>query len=531
MRKLLLVFLLAGACGKNDPCKLNETAQDRAGPPTIHTPRWAFEPWISKDISDTDDSYAFVGGFQQRDIPIGVLVLDSPWETQYNTFVPNPTRYHDFQKLLGDMHAQNVRLVLWITQMVNNSSLDLEMGGDKYDGPSPNYDQGDTCKYYVNQGDTYLWWKGVGAALDFSNKSAVAWWHRQQDPLLDLGFDGWKLDFGDSYVNTDPVEGASGSIPHQDYSESYYRDYLAYATARRGPDFTTLVRGWDESYHFAGRFYARPENAPIVWAGDNRRDWIGLIDALDTTFKSARAGYVVLGSDIGGYLDLDDKTAAPVPFSQLTFVRWTAIGALSPFMELHGRANLTPWTVPVNPDETTMIYKYWATLHHELVPFFYSLAVEAYAGQAKLLEPVGDVGDYRYTLGGALLVAPILDDTGIRDVALPAGARWHDWWNEMAYDGGTTLSAYDSSDHSRIPLFAREGAILPMRSSVDVWPGADGHFLVHDEDGATTDITLSAGTLTFSRVVADTTLRVHVPSGATTRPLPASTSPVSLTVP
>ena len=96
--------------------------------------------------------------------------------------------------------------------------------------------------------------------------------------------------------------------PHQDYSEAYYRDFLAYGAGRRGPDFLTMVRGWDESYGFAGRFYARPEHAPVVWAGDNRRDWVGLADALDTMFRSARAGYVVVGSDVGGYLDLDDKT-------------------------------------------------------------------------------------------------------------------------------------------------------------------------------------------------------------------------------
>lgn len=459
-----------------------------------------------------------------------MLVLDSPWETQYNTFVPNPKRYHDFDKLVADLHAQSVRVVLWITQMVNSSSIDLEMGGDKYDGESPNFAPGNRCGFYIDQAETYLWWKGVGAAVDFTNPWAVVWWHRQQDPVLAL-VDGWKLDFGENYVQRDPVDTYVGSIPHQKYSEDYYRDYLSYANAKRGPEFMTLTRGWDVSYHFAPRYYARPEHAPIVWAGDNRRDWIGMSDALDTMFMSARAGYVVVGSDIGGYLDVDDvNSAEKVPYSQTTFVRWVELGAMSPFMELHGRANLTPWTEPVNPDETTAIYKFWATLHHELVPFFYSLAEEAYAGQATLLQPLGDAGDWRYTLGGVVLVAPILDDGGVRDLALPDG-RWHDWWNERAYDGGTTIAGYDSSDHARLPLFVREGAILPMRSSVDVWPGADGRFVVHDEDGATTTITLAGATLGFSRVVADTTLRIHAGGAVTMRPLPASSAPVSIPIP
>ena len=44
--------------------------------PERYTPRWAFEPWISKDISDGPDTYAFVDGFLDREIPVGVIVLD-----------------------------------------------------------------------------------------------------------------------------------------------------------------------------------------------------------------------------------------------------------------------------------------------------------------------------------------------------------------------------------------------------------------------------------------------------------------------
>jgi hypothetical protein len=98
--------------------------------PAIHTPRWAFRPWISKDNSTTDDSYAYTSGYRDRQIPVGVLVLDSPWETDYNTYLPNPVRYHDFDKLVADMRAEDIRVVLWTTQLLNVMSYDLEPGGD-----------------------------------------------------------------------------------------------------------------------------------------------------------------------------------------------------------------------------------------------------------------------------------------------------------------------------------------------------------------------------------------------------------------
>src|SRR6185369_2267580 len=103
----------------------------------------------------------------------------------------------------------------------------------------------------------------------------------------------------------------------------------------------------------------------------------------------------------------DDKnlTGPKIPYSEAVFARWTAIGALGPFMQLHGRGNFAPWTVPTNPDATVTRYRYWAKLHSKLVPFFYSLAAEL----KPVITPAGP--QYQYALGDAFLVAPILDDT------------------------------------------------------------------------------------------------------------------------
>lgn len=506
--------------------------------PARHTPRWAFEPWISKDISTAADTYDFVGGFQDRDIPVGCVVLDSPWETYYNSLIPNPSRYPDFAKMVSDMHDKGVRVVLWTTAMVNSFSYDLETGGDKYEGPAPKLQEGNDCGFFVNEGEEYQWWKGKGSGVDFFNPAAAAWWHAQQETVLSAGIDGWKLDFGEDYIPTDPVQTAMGPVSHQQYSEAYYHDFLAYGVQRRGKDFLTMVRAWDASYGFTGRFYARPEDAPVCWMGDNRRDWVGLADALDETFRSAAAGYVVLGSDLGGYLDRDDKnlTGPKIPLDPTVFARWTAVSGLSPFMQLHGRANLTPWTFPDVPDQITTIYRYWAKLHHALVPFHYSLAEEAHAGGKGIVRPIGDMngwaGDYRYELGDAFLVAPLLDATGKRDVPLPAGVRWYDWWAPAAdaIMGGQTLASYDSTDLSRIPLFVRAGAIVPLEISDDVnalgtaasagkltvlvYPDtAASSFELHDDDDAVTTLSASAAgagfSITLSRALRDTLLRVR----------------------
>jgi alpha-glucosidase (family GH31 glycosyl hydrolase) len=525
--------------GGTRACTFEPGAPEALPEPAIHTPRWAFEPWISKDISDRDDTFAFVEGFRSRDIPVGVVVLDSPWETHYNTFVPNPTRYGDFPAMVESLHAMDVRIVLWVTQMVNSSAFDLETGGDTYVGPSPNYGEGRACGFYVDDGAEYGWWKGAGSGVDFFDEGARQWWHRQQDPLLEIGVDGWKLDFGEEYIRRTMVTTEEGPKTRQEYSEAYYRDFYAYGQAVRGRDFVTMVRPYDQSYGAEGRFFARPEHAPVGWVGDNHRDFSGLVDALDHLFRSAAAGYVVIGSDIGGYLDRDElDLTREIPFDLEVFHRWTALGALTPFMELHGRQNLEPWNVPGDvAGETVAIYRYWSKLHSELVPFFYSLAEEAYAGRATpIMRPVGAdpeawAGDYRFFLGDAFLVAPVIAAGGARDIALPAG-RYYDYWDPAgdAIDGDTTLTAYDLGDASRIGLFVREGAIVPMNVRDDatghgtaasagsltvlVWPGAvETTFALHDTDDATTSITASSGAgVTVSRALVTTLVRIRTGS-------------------
>ena len=534
MRKHLALLLLIGC----SPAKtLSIDVGTDTDPATLprYTPRWAFEPWISKDISNGPDTYAFVDGFRERDIPVGVVVLDSPWETNYNTFVPNPNRYPEFPKLVNDMKARDIRVVLWTTQMINESSFDAESGGDRYVGASPNYGVARRSGYCVNDAALETWWKGQGCALDFFNPEAVKWWRAQQDPLLALGIAGWKLDFGESYITRTPIKTFAGQKTLQEYSEQYYLDFLTHGLKRRGrEEFVTMVRPYDKSYVFEGRFFARPEHTPVGWVGDNRRDWIGLEDALDHMFRSARAGYVMIGSDVGGYLDIDDvNMSIQVPFSQTNFVRWVAVGAMNPFMQLHGRGNLTPWTVNERVDETVATYRYWAKLHHQLVPFMFSISEQAYAGAPVPMQPVGELaswaGDYRYVLGDAFLVAPILNDTGIRDVALPAGSRWIDWWSAAVHTGGTTLTAYDSTDRSRIPMFVKEGAVIPLevaddstalgstgsagRLTVLAYPSTTRTtFSVHEVDGALTALSAvrdaTSTTVTVSRALRGTVARI-----------------------
>lgn len=535
-----LLLLLAAAC--DPPTPPPPPPVDEL--PATKTPRWALRPWISKDISTGEDMRAFLAGFQERDIPVGVAVIDSPWETHYNTFIPNEERYPDFEGFVQDFLDDGVRTVLWVTQMVNESSFDVEPNGDVYEGESPNYREGARAGYYVNDGETYFWWKGQGAAVDFFDEEASAWWRAQQTPLLEMGVAGWKLDFGDQYITTLPIVTDDGEKTRQEYSEAYYADFWEHGVLTKGvEDYLQMVRPYDASYGFAGRFYARREHAPVAWVGDQFRNWEGLVDALDHIFRSAVAGYPMLGSDIGGYLDRDATIEFPLDVDN--FARWTAMSAFMPLFQLHGRANFAPWTVPERTDEFVAMYRYWATLHDELVPFFYSLLQVAWRDGGSTLHPLGDdetewVDDWRFLVGDAFLVAPLYEAGAARTVALPEGARWYDWWDLDAapIEGGTTVD-FAAPSLREIPVFVKAGAIVPFAVTNDATGLGDEEsagaltlllvpsdetttFEYVDEEDASTTIELTATTVSFSRGTPRLILLVRGEAGVERIDLPAT---------
>jgi alpha-D-xyloside xylohydrolase len=85
-----------------------------------------------------------------------------------------------------------------------------------------------------------------------------------------------------------------------------------------------------------------------------------------------------------------------------------------------------------------------------------------------------------------------------REVYLPAGTTWFDFWTGKTLAGGNKVSSAAPID--KIPLFAKAGSILPLGPDVQyasekpadpielrIYPGANGQFTLYEDEGDTYD--------------------------------------------
>ena len=443
-----------------------------AGRPPV-VPRWAFEPWVWEDTTNTQDStVSLVQGYLERDIPVGAVIVDSPWSTHENGFVWDPARYPDPQGMIDGFHALGVRVILWVTGFINNDS--------------PEYDFVRAEGFGVSGGQDFFWWRGTGIHLDFTNPQALDWWHSRMDPLMSMGIDGWKVDRSADYVS-DPVETSIGSLSQQAFKQYYYADFFDYATSRN-PQAITFARTYSDHQSGAGAPVSR---VSIGWSGDFHGDFSGLEAQKNDVYRASRLGYGAPGIEIGGY--------GEIPPDKRSLIRYAQFAALTPLMENGGlnggEAEHLPWFWD---QETVDIYRYYANLHSELVPYLFSYGVEANLTGESILRDA-DPEKSQHMLGEVILVAAITSDTEAKTVVFPQSGRWIDYWNEaIYYDGG--IITHMNVPLQRYPIFIRAGAILPL----NVTNAVTGHGDV-SAAGKTTIVIYPSGVsdFTFHRPLGD----------------------------
>jgi alpha-D-xyloside xylohydrolase len=153
------------------------------------------------------------------------------------------------------------------------------------------------------------------------------------------------------------------------------------------------------------------------------------------------------------------------------FKRWLQFGMLSSHSRLHASTTYrVPWAFD---EESVEVARKFTELKLRLMPYLYGLGDTAARTGAPLLRPMAfefpedpatEHLDRQYLLGPDLLVAPVFRGDGTVRFYLPEG-QWHHLLTGEAVAGGRWRA--ETHDFLSLPLYVREGAIIPTGSRVD----------------------------------------------------------------
>jgi alpha-D-xyloside xylohydrolase len=257
----------------------------------------------------------------------------------------------------------------------------------------------------------------------------------------------------------------------------------------------------------------------MFWSSDIYPTWDTLKRQIPTGLDFTASGMAYWTNDIGGWqylpkehhplhpplLDPSDARANVGGYDDYPelYTRWFEYAAFLPIFRAHGsRTYNEVWSYG---QQAEPILEKYLKLRYQLIPYIYSLAHNTEQTGAPYMRAlfmdfpndpmVASLGD-EYMFGPAFLVAPVTEQGATsRMVYLPAGADWYNYWTNQRVHGGQSLQVDAPID--TLPLFVRAGSLLPVGAAVAstreaqkiakvrVYPGADGNFILYQDDGWT----------------------------------------------
>ena len=414
-------------------------------------PKWSFGLWLSTSfVTDYDEATVsgFIEGMRERDIPFSVFHFDCFWmrEFQWCDFEWDSRTFPDPEGMLARLKKDGLRISLWINPYIAQASPLFKEAADlgyllrRNDGP------GGTA------GSVWQWdlWQAGNAIVDFSNPGARDWFKAKLRPLLAMGVDCFKTDFGER-IPTDVVyfDGSNPEQMHNLYTQLY--NETVWQLLQEHDAENAIV--------FARSATVGGQKMPVHWGGDNTSTFESMAESLRGGLSLGLSGFGFWSHDIGGFEGDPDPAV---------FKRWVAFGLLSSHSRLHGNESVrVPWAFD---EEAVDVTRKFTHLKLELMPYILQQAKITTETGVPLMRPMlvefADdrtcwTLDQQYMFGSDLLVAPVFNAHGKVEFYLPAGT-WTNYFTGETITGGRWVTEQHGFDS--LPLYVREGSDLKSAS-------------------------------------------------------------------
>ena len=442
-------------------------------------------------------------GYRDRKLPIDVLVVDWFHYTKMGEMDMDPVKWPDPIAMNKKLHDMNFHTMISVWPRF--------IPEDRY------YDTILRRRWFQALADgtptNGLPYDRAGSDIDTTNPEAGRWyWDVIRNNYITKGFDSFWAD------ETEPDLPPNGSYWHVGPGTQFFNVYPLFHTAaiydgfRRDLKSRALILARDA-------FTGAQHNGTIFWSSDISGNWDTFKRQIPTGINFVASGMPYWSTDIGGWqylpethvpdrpplLDPSDARANIGHYDDYPelYVRWFQYGAFQPNFRSHGsRPQNEVWSYGKQAEP---ILSKYLRLRYQLMPYIYSIAHKTHLDGAPFMrglfmdfgaDPrVADIGD-EYMFGPALLIAPVTEQgRTTRDVYLPAGTDWYNFWTNERVRGGQTITVKAPIDI--IPIFVRAGSIIPLGAPVEstneaqpiatvrVYAGKDADFDLYRDDGNT----------------------------------------------
>jgi alpha-D-xyloside xylohydrolase len=462
-----------------------------------------------------DELLSIAKGYRDRHLPADVLVVDWFYYTKMGQMDFDPKFWPDPAAMNKQLHSMGFETMISVwPRFVPESRF---------------YSEVREKGWLIHKADGTpidgLPYDRAGSDIDTTDPAAAQWyWKTIHENIIGKGFDSIWAD------ETEPDLPPNGAYFHIGPGTQYFNVYPLFHTAALYDGFRKDEPGRRALILSRDAYLGEQSKGAIVWSSDIGPTWDAFRRQIPTGLDVTASGIPYWSNDTGGWqylpsvhhpahkplLDPSDARATVGGYDDYPelYTRWFQYATFLPIFRTHGsRPANEVWSYGKQAEP---ILEKYLRLRYQLMPYIYSLGYKTWATGAPIMRalPLDFPADTKatdnrdeYMLGPAFLVAPVTEQGATsRQVYLPAGADWYNFWTAERVKGGQTIDV--SAPIDTIPLFVRAGSIIPMGSPVEsthqaqaiekirVYPGADADFTLFSDDGQTYAYENGAGSIT-----------------------------------